>query len=152
MKLSPKIGNSTPPDSEKLHIMITLTKFQKFENFKLHETMWNASIIVNKLTYLLGAHVKPPKLAKRETFSKKLIFPKFRENGTISKNRKFYASWLGNVTYHDKQFIILRNYEFRTFLRNRVFPKNANTPTPWRNFRISKNSNYTKPCETCRLS
>jgi hypothetical protein len=110
--------------------------FRISKKFKLHERMWNSSIIVNKLTYILGAHVKPPKLAKPETFSKKLIFPKFRENETISKNWKFHASWLGNVTYYDKQFIIMRNYEFRTFLKNRVFHKNANTPR--RNFRISK--------------
>jgi hypothetical protein len=112
--------------------------FRISKKIQFHEIMWHLSIIVNNFTNFLGAHIKPPKLEKPDTFPKKLIFPKFRENETISKNRKFHSFWDGNVTYYDKQFIILRNYEFGTFLRYWVFHKNANTPTltKFQNFEI----------------
>jgi hypothetical protein len=164
MKLSPKIGNLTTPDTEMLYIMINnslywrimnlglfckikiftktpirpLRKFQNFENIQItrnHEKLDGYCKLTPVFVSSIGETSKTS--TTRDFFQKYSFFQNFVKMKLSPKK--------GNCTSPDSdmKYILFNNsllwgiMNLGHFPKIEYFPKTP-IPPPWRNFRISK--------------
>jgi hypothetical protein len=134
---------------------LPLTKFQNFEKIQIiryHEKLKGYC----KLTPVFVSSIcETCKTSTTRDFFKKTHLTKFRENETISKNRKFYVSWHGNVIYFVYDSLLWGILNLGYFWTIEFFTKTP-IPPPWRNFRISKKNQITRNHEKlhgyCKLT